>query len=1239
MQKLSPFPLSLAAFLSLLCVGLFSPAHASETDGKGSFYWTGAVDNNFEEPGNWVFGSPTGPVCLVPPKKNDWECSAYFTDATTPATKAVNIPANREIFRFMFQSEGWSFTGGTPTMKEMRATGGEGLIASFAQQVTIKSSNGVSCVAGGELHFDGGINQDTGTISISGGGTVVMKHNNGWSNERKYSISQDTLVRVDYTSPFGSNPGQSVSLNSENAKLQYKSTVADAEAKFGHSERSSNGLINGFDTDNFSLEAVDIGDGYVEIRLRYLGAPKIGEASFAVVNDACVVSVTLDGPEASVYVVATDGVNAPIELLLDPELQDQPLSGLSPNTTYLLSVKASNDVSSVTQDLGIYYTGVPTLALGADAFEEGLVPGIVTISRASASIYPLEIAYTCTGSGAGQSFIAPSGLVTIPAGETSADIALVPLSDSSVSDDLPLSFALAAGSYNLAGALPVTLTVRNASEYPADKNVWIATPESDGLASTAANWSRGRVPNATDDILVDGLYSNESMTWDAGVNGLSDTVASWIQRNYTGTNTVLTAYTGAFQTLSIVGDCSLSSGVWTHLANDSAQTYRLNVSVGGDFSLDTDATLSAYRKGYAAGKYPSGGAFAIHAGGRDSLTCVNGSVTQPENIGAGGVPWNKNLPGGGAIKLVVAGDAVVNGKIDVSAGQNTSTWTECTCGAPGSIFLQAASVSGSGTLDAAAPLYNASANTPSGGRIGIVLTEAEELALPVANLKATGALGRERSSSGAGTIFVKTANEPYGTLYIRNTLREIGGTYGIMIPDRFGTTQIPAGETWTFDRIVFEQAGILSVPEGTTLRLPNGFASITGSSRTAGLLLLGGTIDAGEENPHVLRGSWVFHADVPYTFDRDTVVTNGAAIGLLRLYNHINNLHQCTVTVQGDLTVAHDAYLYAVESGFCDPYQGRNLSWLGGPFSHGGTPGILGLTPSAVYGSVLHPVLPGTMGHFNDTAAQSPGGGALILTACGNLALEGQALSIGGPGTRSYQSGGAGGSINITASTLSGNGSISANGHDCDSNQAKLLDGQAERLQNQGVISPSGGGRIAVRLTAPNATFPAGFAQRVTAYGGVYGNTNSQGGTATNTMCSAGTIYLQDGTQSEGAGTVYIRNGAREYNATPHTPFPSTTYGGEEDNFRAVTLSVSELSRIALTQPTKVDELFVEEGSQINLCGSVLTVTRATLGNARLPQGYYTATDTAVAGYLSDSSENSTGGLLVAGDCTLLLFR
>ena len=49
-------------------------------------------------------------------------------------------------------------------------------------------------------------------------------------------------------------------------------------------------------------------------------------------------------------------------------------------------------------------------------------------------------------------------------------------------------------------------------------------------------------------------------------------------------------------------------------------------------------------------------------------------------------------------------------------------------------------------------------------------------------------------------------------------------------------TPIPAGETWTFDRIVLSEEGCLCVPAGATLNLPNGFKSVEGDGMFCGIL-------------------------------------------------------------------------------------------------------------------------------------------------------------------------------------------------------------------------------------------------------------------------------------------------------------------------------------------------------------------------------------------------------------------
>jgi hypothetical protein len=189
---------------------------------------------------------------------------------------------------------------------------------------------------------------------------------------------------------------------------------------------------------------------------------------------------------------------------------------------------------------------------------------------------------------AGQTYTALSGTATIPVGSTSVDVEVVPLLDAAITEDKTVALALAAGLYGIAEqAGSAEMTVVNLV-VPSGYNVWVATE--DGLASVGSNWSAGHAPLATENVLFDGRFSTANCEWDAAA---SATVASWTQNaDYTGTVEIQTTYaSGAFPLLSIVGDCVVSGGKWTHPANNDSEAYRLKVSVGGDFTLAAAATI------------------------------------------------------------------------------------------------------------------------------------------------------------------------------------------------------------------------------------------------------------------------------------------------------------------------------------------------------------------------------------------------------------------------------------------------------------------------------------------------------------------------------------------------------------------------------------------------------------------------------------------------------------------------
>ena len=73
----------------------------------------------------------------------------------------------------------------------------------------------------------------------------------------------------------------------------------------------------------------------------------------------------------------------------------------------------------------------------------------------------------------------------------------------------------------------------------------------------------------------------------------------------------------------------------------------------------TNAEITASSKGFAQNRFPANSAIGVHGGSVDDLSKVYGDFRHPVDLGAGG--GSQNMPGGGAIHLVVAGAATTAG--------------------------------------------------------------------------------------------------------------------------------------------------------------------------------------------------------------------------------------------------------------------------------------------------------------------------------------------------------------------------------------------------------------------------------------------------------------------------------------------------------------------------------------------------------------------------------------------------
>ncbi len=654
-------------------------------------------------------------------------------------------------------------------------------------------------------------------------------------------------------------------------------------------------------------------------------------------------------------------------------------ANLAADTTYAFAAYGKNAKGTeVIAKGGAFYNGDISIEKISDAVENGLVAGVFRISRADTA-HDLTVAYTIGGTAAaGQTYTALSGTATIPAGSTSVDVEVVPLLDAATTEDKTVALALAAGLYGInAQAGSAVMTVVNLTA-PTGYNTWIAT--ADGLASVGSNWSEGHAPLATENVLFDGRFSTANCEWDSAATA---TVASWTQTNdYTGTVTVDTVFPekGGFTCLTVSGDMTIASGKVTHKAHNATNKedyYRLRIDVGGNLAVASGAQIHATGKG-AYGPHSGTGAGAY--GGSYDGGLSWGSLTEPYGVGSSpAADGTYNAPAGGAIWIEVSGGTQLDGSIRSDSVSAWGQWNGYS-GSGGAVYLKTAALSGSGKIsaDCTNTGYASNQNSGAGGRVSVLITGGE-LGLPNANLTALGGKSSYGHVGGVGTVLVRTPLKPNGVLYLRDRSGKYG-QYGYR-PKPNQLTRIPAGQTWIVDGIVFGDNAILEVPNGTTLDLRGGLASISSTGNTldeTGLIVDGGTLLLPAAETHTISGKWIFEPQ-DFALAGNLVVTNGAGVGTLLLYSTTSNeVRTCGLSVSGNMHVASGAYLRAVRGG----YIATGAATVGGGSAscHGGQCGKS--TANVAYDSFFHPRHPGTFGA--DIGHVNVGGGAIRLSVGGN---------------------------------------------------------------------------------------------------------------------------------------------------------------------------------------------------------------------------------------------------------------
>ncbi|MFA6132258.1 MAG: Calx-beta domain-containing protein [Patescibacteria group bacterium] len=688
---------------------------------------------------------------------------------------------------------------------------------------------------------------------------------------------------------------------------------------------------------------------------------------------------------------------------------------------------------------------------------------------------------------------------------------------------------------------------------------------------TAANWSGDAVPTDADDVTID--YA-ETIAINATTTINSLTVGG---TNATVLNFDYNAISGGALIIDAGNLTVAANGTITHTGGSTSSvlaTVFIDVQTG-DVTITGTVNVDGkgYAKGYGTGKGTTWGAGGYGgeggAGNGGTAGITYGSITAPTDLGSGGSGVCNGGAGAGAVKLSVAGGLTVAGSISAT-GATSNEWC-ASPGSGGSIYLDVGTFAGAGTVDVDGGSYNYfQSGQGGGGRIAVYYDANSYSGTPTAY----GGYIASYSyyTGGAGTIYLKDNLDTYGSLTVDNNSHDYTAT------DRYlGKTNLSS--TATYKNLTVSNDGHIDIQSGVTITVDS---TLTWTG--------GNVTDSGGTLATVTSGDVVVPAGSYFYANSAISVTSVTVNGIL---THSNNaataVNKIYITTSGDFTIGATGTINVDERGF-GPSEGD-----GAPsdtsFSAGGSYGGVGgwdmnrtATRGPVYGSITAPV---SLGSGSGQTAGKSGGGALRLTVGGELVLTGSISANGqSTATRDYGSG-SGGSIYLDATTISGAGTITANG--------------GNQTGSDAWCGLGGGGRIAIYYdTKTYSTTP-------TAYGGYYPTSS------TGYFGGAGTVYIKDNTA--GTDSLVIDNNSRDattddrnFGKTPLTPT------GTPLSLTVNTLTISNDGHLDLNANTTLvasTSLSWTGGNITDSGGSLATVTS---GDVIVPAGSYLYANTARTG-------------------------
>ena len=351
----------------------------------------------------------------------------------------------------------------------------------------------------------------------------------------------------------------------------------------------------------------------------------------------------------------------------------------------------------------------------------------------------------------------------------------------------------------------------------------------DGKWESAANWEPAVTPGPTSRVVVAtaGTVTGSSFAQVQDLTVGDDAKATTLViRGGLAVGDNLDVRNGATlcadKPIAVTNNVRVRTGaVLTHTAQPGgSNTYGIDLTLGGDFLLESGARVDLDAKGYAKSSGPGYNSQETGHGGSSAnrLGLCHDSLLCPTNCGTS----NSGPIGGGRMKVVAAGRVTLNGPIS-AVGQGVSGW-EASSG--GSVWITAGTLAGDATINVSGG--NGGSNWPrsgGGGRVAFHQTVATDFSAWHGTVKAYGGMqAGSGKAAGAGTIYMQSAGQ--------------GPTNATVIVDNGGnpsagyTEFSRATESDTVGTLIVTNGAALRIPDGETLSVYGSFLGRTGGDFT-----------------------------------------------------------------------------------------------------------------------------------------------------------------------------------------------------------------------------------------------------------------------------------------------------------------------------------------------------------------------------------------------------------------------